>query len=70
MDGLKALWILEVGENSKKLQFGTSPCEKYKKELPVNMKRFFEIIFGDFEGIDRIIDFKVMKKAKRNLKSR
>ena len=59
--------VIEIAAEAKKKLMRPRICEKYKKELPVNMQRFFEIIFVDFEGIDRIIDFKVVKRSKGKL---
>jgi len=59
--------VIEIAAEAKKKLMGPRICEKYKKDLPVDMQKFFEIIFVDFEGIDRIIDFKVVKKSKREL---
>jgi len=62
--------VIEISAEAKKKLMGLRICEKYEKELPVNMQRFFEIIFGDFEGIDRIIDFEVEKKSKKELEAK
>jgi len=35
LDGLKALWILEENENSKKLQFEASPKVMHKRSSSV-----------------------------------
>ncbi len=61
--------VLEIASDAKKKTIALRIREKYKRELPVDMHRFFEIIFGDFEGIDRIIDFEVVKKRVKSLKS-
>jgi len=62
--------VIEIAAEAKKKIMGPRIREKYKKELPVNIQRFFEIIFGDFEGIDRIIDFEVIKKTDKELEVR
>jgi predicted ArsR family transcriptional regulator len=62
--------IIEIAAEAKKKLMEPRIRKKYKKELPVNMQRFFEIIFGDFEGIDRIIDFEVIKKTDKELEVR
>lgn len=59
--------VIEIAARAKKKLMGPRIHEKYKKELPVNMQRFFEIIFGDFEGINRVIDFEVIKKTDKEL---
>lgn len=58
--------IINLASEAKKKLMGPRIREKYKNELPVGIQRFFEIIFGDFEGIDRIIDFEVAKKVIKN----
>ena len=62
--------VIEIAAEAKKEIMGPRIREKYKKELPVNIQRFFEIIFGDFEGIDRIIDFEVIKRTDKELEVR
>lgn len=62
--------VIEIAAEAKKKLMGPRIRKEYKKELPVNMQRFFEIIFGDFEGIDRVIDFEVVKKTEKELEVR
>jgi hypothetical protein len=62
--------VIEIAAEAKKKIMGPRIRKKYEKELPVNMQRFFEIIFGDFEGIDRVIDFEVIKKTDKELEIR
>lgn len=59
--------VIDIAAQTKKKLMGPRIREKYKKELPVTIERFFEIVFKDFEGIERIVDFKVVKKNKREL---
>lgn len=59
--------VIEIAAKAKKELMGSRIRAEYEKELPVNMERFFEIIFGDFEGIDQIIDFRVLKQNKKEL---
>ena len=59
--------VINLASEAKKKLMGPRIREKYKNELPVGMQRFFEIIFGDFEGIDQIIDFEVVKKSDKEL---
>lgn len=59
--------VIDLASEAKRELMGPRIRERYGKEIPVSMQRFFEIIFGDFEGIDRIIDFEVVKKNDKEL---
>lgn len=59
--------VINLASEEKKKLISSRICQEYKKEIPVDMQRFFEIIFRDFEGIERIIDFEVIKKSDKEL---
>lgn len=61
---------VDFAADAKKKLIYKRMSEQYKKVIPANMEQFFRIIFGDFEGIDRIIDFTVLVKTKDHLKVR
>ncbi len=59
--------IINLTSEAKKKLISSRIRQEYKNELPVDMQRFFEIIFRDFEGIKRIIDFEVVRKNDKEL---
>jgi hypothetical protein len=61
---------IDAAADAKKKLIYRRMREEYKNIIPVGMDRFFKIIFGDFEGIDRIIEFTVLDKTKNHLKVR
>ena len=62
--------IIGMSANAKKKLIYERMREQYKGIIPVDIEQFFRIIFGDFEGIDRMIDFKLLEKTESTLKVR
>ncbi|MEW6328695.1 MAG: L-2-amino-thiazoline-4-carboxylic acid hydrolase [Candidatus Micrarchaeota archaeon] len=62
--------VVEIAAQAKKELIARRIREQYAGEIPVDLRRFFEIIFGDFEGIERIIEFEVVKQSERELEVR
>ncbi len=62
--------VVGITSEAKKELIALRISERYAGEIPVCLRRFFEIVFGDFEGIDRIIDFEVVKQSEKELEVR
>jgi hypothetical protein len=62
--------VIDSAADAKKNLIRKRIKETYKEIIPVNMDQFYRIIFGDFEGINNIIDFTVLEKTKSCLKVR
>ena len=62
--------VIDLAAGEKKKLIYKRMRGQYQKIIPADMNQFFKIIFGDFEGIDRIINFTVLDKTKNHLKIR
>jgi hypothetical protein len=62
--------ILEAASKAKKELMARRIREEYGDKLPVDLDTFFHIIFEEFEGINRIINYTVLEKSKTKLRVR
>jgi hypothetical protein len=62
--------VIRLASEAKKKLISKRIKKQYKDKIPVDLDTFFRIIFGDFEGIDKIINFTLLKKTDKELEVR